>query len=489
MAVSLGLTITQGTQQIDNNRTYITVAVTAYSSGGSWNAVTNECKVTVSGAISGSWYHAFSANTSTALGSTSGWVTHNADGTRSITINASYTTGVSAGTVYASGSKTLTTIPRKSGVSVSPTSVDADGTTSVTITLDKKSSSFTDTVTVELGEEKISYDLGTSTTSKTLTIPLEWNNQIPNSNSGVATITTTTKNGNTTLGSSSASLTVNVPQTAALNPALSFTTSDSNGHASVFGKYLVGQSRITVTGTETGQYGATIKSRTITVNGETYTANPSTSNVLSSVGNTSVSYSITDSRGRTTVKTSTIQTYDYTPPKITSYIAPVRWSNNLSSGTEKNNGDYAKVSFSFEIDTGLSGNALSIAKVISKEADSAEINTTTTSGETKYISAVHTKTVDITYYVQDKVGQVAKMSFTLPTAEAILSSRKGYQLAVGKIAERGTSSLPVFEVGWNMYLHKTSEFHADADFYSASNFYGDIFVDDDELEALYQDLE
>lgn len=483
MAVSLGLSISQGTQQIDNNRTYISVTVTAYSSGGSWNAVASECRVTVSGSISDSWYHGFDRNTSTTLGTTGGWVSHNADGTRTATISVSYTTGVSAGTVYTSGSKVLTTIPRKSGVSVSPTSIDADGTATVTINLDKKSSNFTDTVTIELGTEKVSYDLGKTTTSKTLTIPLAWNNQIPNSNSGVATITTTTKNGDSTLGSSSTSLTVNVPQIEELNPTLSFSTSDDNGYASTFGKYLVGQSKIKVTGTETGQYGATIKSRSITMNGETYTANPSTSNVLSSINNTSIEYSITDSRGRTTVKTSTIPTYAYTPPKITSFITPVRWSNSLSSGVEKNNGDYAKVSFGFEIDTELAGNALNIAKIISKESDATEVDTVTTSGETKYINAPHTKTIDITYYVQDTVGQVAKMSFTLPTAEAILSSRKGYQFAVGKIAEKGTSLLPVFEVGWNMYLHRNVEFHSGADFY------GDILVDDAELEALYQDLE
>lgn len=483
MGATLRMAISQGSQDIVNNKTYVSVTVYVDSNAGSWNGVTSECKVTVSGTFSDSWYKAFSANTTTTLGTTGAWVAHNPDGTKTVSFSVSYTTGVSPGTIRTSGSKTLTPINRKSGISISPTSIDADGDSEVTVTIDKKNSSFTDVVTVTLGDEVQTFDLGSSTKTQTFSIPLSWNNQMPDVNSAIATVMTTTKNRTTVLGSSSASLTVNVPQTEEFNPTVTPEIIDANGYASTFGKYLVGLSQIKVTGLESGKYGAAIKSRKIEMNGSTYTSNPAISTALSSTANTSIVYSVTDTRGRTASLTSSIQTYAYTPPKITENITPIRWSSDTISGTPKNNGDYAKVGFTFTIDTNLPGNSAQVSKITSKTSDDSVENVIeTTSGATKIISANHTKTVAITYYVQDSVGRVAQMSYTLPTAEAVLSSRQGYQFAIGKVAEKGTSMNPVFEVGWKTFLHKDIDFNGDAYFYK------DIFIEDAELEALLAEL-
>lgn len=104
-----------------------------------------------------------------------------------------------------SKSITLDTIPRASSVSVGSSSRKPGE--SQTITISKASSSFTDTVTWSCGSKSGTIATKSSSTSHSWTVPMELIKQSPNGNQ-TCTITTTTYNGNTVVGSKSTSFTV-----------------------------------------------------------------------------------------------------------------------------------------------------------------------------------------------------------------------------------------------------------------------------------------
>lgn len=96
-----------------------------------------------------------------------------------------------------SGTHTLTTIPRAS--SVSATAVNLGSATTVSIS--RASSSFTHTLTYSFGSATGTIATKTSSTSVSWTPPLSLANQIPSATSGTCTITCTTYNGSTSIGS------------------------------------------------------------------------------------------------------------------------------------------------------------------------------------------------------------------------------------------------------------------------------------------------
>ena len=111
MGATLSIGITQGTQDKANNRTYVTATVYVTASGSTHNGYDSQCTGSIWGTLSGSWAKGFAQNTTTTLYSVGGWVNHDSQGKCTVSFSASYKTNVSAGTITASASKTLTQIP------------------------------------------------------------------------------------------------------------------------------------------------------------------------------------------------------------------------------------------------------------------------------------------------------------------------------------------------------------------------------------------
>lgn len=87
-----------------------------------------------------------------------------------------------------------------------------------TITISRASSSFTHTLTYSFGNTSGTIITKTTATSVKWTPPLSLASQIPNATSGTCTITCTTYNGNTNIGSKTCTLTVSVP--ASVKPTI-----------------------------------------------------------------------------------------------------------------------------------------------------------------------------------------------------------------------------------------------------------------------------
>lgn len=312
MGASLSIAITQGSQSVANNQTYVTATVKVTATGATYNGYDSQCSGSLSGTFSGSWKKGFSKGTTTTLYTKSAWVSHNAEGKCTVSFSASYTTGTSAGTITASNSKTLTTIARTSDLSISVTSIPADGSTTMTATATKKASSFTDTITVTFGDYSKTVTSGTA-----FSIPKSWNNNMPSTTSGTATVKVTTKSGSTTVGSNSKSLTITVP--SSVKPSVSgITVTDTNATVNTAfpGVYLSKLSKPKFEISASGAYGSTITKYSTTFNSKTYTSSSFTASNLTAKSYDVVT-TVTDSRSRTGTYTKTITVVEYNAPTLT----------------------------------------------------------------------------------------------------------------------------------------------------------------------------
>ena len=178
------------------------------TTGTSYMAGTPTINISVSGktAYSGSQYFNVSGVTTTGVKLLSGTVSnieHNANGTiKSNAISFSWSgSGFSPNSVSASGTYSTSTIPRKSSVSCTNANIGENAT----ISISRHSSSFTHTLTYQFGSLSGTIAEKTSNVSVPFALPDTFYAETPNSNEKTGTITCTTYNGNTSLGSNTCS--------------------------------------------------------------------------------------------------------------------------------------------------------------------------------------------------------------------------------------------------------------------------------------------
>lgn len=210
--------------------------------------------------------------------------------------------------------------PTQSGLSLSASTVDAGD--SLTATITPAVSTYSHTLTTTFGNREQVQEVAAGVTTATITVPVEWLDQIPNAGSGVGTITLTTMDGSTAIGTTAASLTVTVPDSAA--PVITHTeepvyTVGGTTYPDVSGgSYVQGTSGIKATATAiTGKYGANITRQTITCQGVTTTGSTLETGLLQTSGSVPVVYTATDSRGLTVTYTETVEVLAYQWPTIT----------------------------------------------------------------------------------------------------------------------------------------------------------------------------
>ena len=314
------ITITQNSQSVANNTSNVTVSVRVYRTN---TGYTTYGTGTVYCTINGTQYS--EGITSSDKITNSGIVvfsktlniSHNADGKKTLVTSARITHDQFSSSSQ-SYEQDLTTIARATTPTVSASSVDMGA--SITINMPRASSSFDHTLTYKFGSATgtIGSDLGTS---KAWEVPLSLASQIPNGTSGTCTITCKTYNGTTLIGTKTVSFTAKVPSSVVPSISALTVSEATTGLAAQFGAYIQNKSKLKVAITAAGSYSSTIKSYKTTVAGKSYTASSFTSSVLSSSGSVTISTTVTDSRGRTASKSSTVSVLAYTAPKITKFSA------------------------------------------------------------------------------------------------------------------------------------------------------------------------
>lgn len=243
-----------------------------------------------------------SQNSTTTLIDQTITVNHNADGTKSFGLSASFSGsgGWSPGTLSISGNSfALTTIPRSSSVSVGSAVIG----NSLAITINRNSDSFKHTIKYAWGNKSGTIASGVDT-SYNWTIPTDFANDVPNSTSGTGTITVETYSGGTYTGSRSAQFTATVPDN--YKPTFGgVTLSDSNtaaqnliSNATTFIQ-IISNIRVNFNNAS-GSYGSTITGYRAEIVGrnQSTTVNGGTLGIMPYNGTVTIRASVSDSRGR-----------------------------------------------------------------------------------------------------------------------------------------------------------------------------------------------
>lgn len=329
-------------QSIDGNSSVIAWSIKGYRTDGAIGMITcGNFTVTINGATvySTGRYDRIDVYNGTVITTGETTIAHDSDGSKKFDVYVA--AAIYYGEVTSTGTQqfALPTIPRKSSLSAS------NGTlgTAQTLTVDRKSSSFTHTITYTCGNASGTVCTKSSNTSISWTPPLSLAEQNTTGTSVTIKFTITTYNGNTNIGTDTKNITCAIP--SSVKPSCSLSVSDPTGFASKYGGYIEGLSKIKVVVTAESSYGSAIASYSTTANGTRYTSASFTTDVLIATGNQNVVATVTDKRGRSGSDTETITVLDYAAPSVTSLS--VRRCN--ADGTANDQGEYVRVTFSGKV--------------------------------------------------------------------------------------------------------------------------------------------
>lgn len=292
----------------------------------SWNVVIGDNTIPISGFT----FNLPSSNPDREQLIKSGKVTviHNADGSKTMGFDVSTpdASGISSTwgpkAIRMTGTWDLTTIPRASTISVGNANIGSYAT----IKIYRASSTFTHKLTYSFAGDT-DKDTGvivqnTANTSYSWPVPTDFYDLIPNSKSGVCTVTCTTYSGGTVIGKPTTATFSVVAGETECRPSVSGTVEPADelsktltGSTTKLIKY-VSTARATITAT--AKNGATISNRT--VNGVSLTSTKD----FPSVSINSFVFSATDSRGYTNSQTRTAEgMVNYTPITLTASVSRV----------------------------------------------------------------------------------------------------------------------------------------------------------------------
>ena len=436
---------TVDSQSVANNTSSVTAKVQLVSTGSSYtinSSATKSGSLTINGTkYTFTFSAALSGNQTKTIFQKTVTVSHASDGSKTCAFSA--TAGINVtlsgtyyGNVTASGSGTFDTIARASTISSVTASVSINGTNECAVSISRKSSAFTHTVVWKLGSySKTTTGAGTSAT---YAIPLSWINAMPSATTGTGTVTVTTYNGSTKIGSAvSKSFKVTVP--ASVVPTISAVSLSEavSGLNAQFGAYVQNKSQLAVSVTAAGVYSSTIKSYKTTIDGANYTAKSFTSGVLKNSGSRTISITVTDTRGRTATTTRTVNVTAYAAPKITLFNA---YRVN-EAGEEDYNGTFVKCLYAWAVSP--VGNKNANAYLFERKLKTATEWEAVASGNAYTFNSnrVFTQTFstessyDLRLSLTDYFGAV-RASAEIPTAFTLIDfNASGKGVAFGKVSE------------------------------------------------------
>lgn len=400
------------------------------------------------------------AKNNTVLLSGSFTVGTDPNGNRNLAFSGQFQFETTAASGKSSGSQTFALDQKAMASTISSVTqnvtVGSSGGT-VTVNISRKSTAYTHTVKWTFGSHTATQT--GQTTSATYTIPASWLSAIPNAASGTGTVTVTTFNGSTQVGTAAtASFTI----TAGVNPSIGSVSVAPRGaayNAGITSVYIAGYSTARITASSVaGVNGSTIKKVEFIRDGAVLSSNttPTYTYTTGTLTGSSATFSVrvTDSRGRTATKAASAVTIQaYSLPAIT---ANAFRSN--SSGTATADGTYIRITASATATPSANSiTALTYAtKATTASSYSSEANVG--SGVTKS-GFSNTTSYDVRVKATDKLGGVAYKYFTIPTAEYTMDFKVGGKgVAFGKVAE--TDELVDSE--WDIKTAGTIKTNADA---------------------------
>lgn len=457
------LTVTQTSQSVANNTSTVNYSLVINRPSAISSNASKSFSIIINGSTVKSGTTTIGGSGSKTIASGTTTISHNADGTKSINFSFSLTMNISwngryIGTASKSGSMSLSTIPRASTITCSPTSVALGG--KITVSINRASSSFTHTIQHDFYVGSwTTVATKTTSTSVSFNTSLSWASigGMKNQTSGNGRIRCITYNGNTQIGEKIINFHCTVPDSVV--PTISsLSVSDASGYYSTYSGYVQGKSRPKVTISASGAQGSTISSYSTKIGSTSYSGSSFTAPAITTTGTITITATVKDSRGRSASKSTTISVLSYSTPSIATFTA----SRVNSSGTASSSGTYLKISATGSISSLNSKNKKSY--LIQYKASTASSYSNLTSGTASSYSIsiatgalggsfAATTSYEIKLTITDNFTSVSR-TLTVPTTSLLLNWRStGKGLAIGKASEKDG-----FEVALPSYFTSTATF-------------------------------
>lgn len=400
------------------------------------------------------------------LGERTEEISHNNDGTKTVTLSGVWCSAISGGwapySLSVSGEVTLPTIPRATTPGIGGVTMGE----TVHISLPRASSGFTHTLRYVFGGAAETIATGVTTGYDWL-VPESLAAQIPDAASGKGTLICETYSGSTLIGTKSVTFTASVPgsmKPTVLSGWAAVSYDNSGTAAENMAAWVQGYSKAKAAfdaSKVTCRQGAGVSKFSITYLGKTTAGNPCRTETISTTGAT-VRCTVTDSRGLTAWEDFNISLLEYAPPALVGAdlfrsdgegaaadggahiagVARVRYSElgGLNSVTLK--GYWKSVGGSYG-----AGETLTVGTVGLVTGD-VEI-----SADRSYIALL---------VLTDSLGNTARYEENIPTEKVAFHLKEGGKgAAFGKAAE--TDGLLELAEDWHLKLTGVTDLNAAAE--------------------------
>lgn len=322
MAAELTLTVTpvSGSADAAANTSRVRIGLAITTSQGTWSHdYTTEGDIRLDGAavadLNGKWVD---INTATALYSGEHTVTHDTDGTKTVTVEACFNVNTDhTKWVYAQQTVELPAIPRASVMSSIPNIILGAGNA---MAIRASAEQFTHTVTYRLGSASGTVCTGVPGGVVPWTPDISLCAQLPHSASGFGTLTLHTYNGGEEIGCTDYPFAAYVPTHVV--PTVEQVTAvpvNDNGTLAEWGVCVKGKSRLQFSVSAQGAYGSAVTDGAFACAGGSGSGLSGTTGVLVSAGSFAPQVTVKDTRQRTSAVHygETLTVYDYDVPSIT----------------------------------------------------------------------------------------------------------------------------------------------------------------------------
>ena len=374
------------------------------------------------------------------LGERTEEISHNNDGTKTVTLSGEWCSAISGGwapySLSVSGEVTLPTIPRATTPGIGGVTIGE----TAHISLPRASSGFTHTLRYVFGGAAETIDTGVAA-GYDWPVPESLAAQIPNAASGKGTLTCETYSGSTLIGTKSVPFTASVPGSMkpALTPGWAAVTYDNSGtKASGIAAWVQGYSKARAVFDDsriTCKQGASVSGYSITYLGKTVSESPYRTETIGSTAAT-VRCTVTDSRGLSAYEDFEIAIHPYAPPALTGAMLYRADGDGAASDSGTHIAGRATANY-YPIGGENAATIRGYWKAVGGSYGSGEA---LSSGVTGIISGSAVISTDRSYVaklvITDSLGNTAEFEDSIPTERVAFHLKEGGNgAAFGKVAE------------------------------------------------------
>lgn len=449
--VNLMVTATESSVNTANNTSVVTVtAKLRYHTGSTstFNNYPQTLTVSINGVSkpgkTNQTYYLTASSREKSLGSWTETVTHDSDGSKSVSINVSYKAS-NGDSATVNKTMALATIPRASNPYLNKTTVPLGSP--VELHFGRADPSFTHSVMFTFGSKEFSIADKTTdgmiTWTPTASQQSEIASQIPNDTSGWGGFAVATYSGTTKIGSTSTvKLTITIPDDSTTAPSATKPTFEEQTSSVVSLNHGViqGQSVIKLSSTISTTWHSTItrvqfKIGTISYNASV-SGNTATYNyAVSSFGNIDIRAIVTDSRGR--IRESSVLTINssaYSPPSLRLSASRKKAPNDEQVAVSLDSTFTSlgsKNLTTLQLQIRVSGGSWSGNLMTTKNNALGSIKIATTENINYTVSK--TQAYEVRATIKDKLSDAIQSTVTISTGKALFDVYKDVGISIGKM--------------------------------------------------------